>query len=76
MSNYQNMYKKAKSVTPTDEKRRESNQDSIDKMNEPSQQTTQANEVKTDEKYDTICWIHERRRYNAHDDCEHVGFAT
>lgn len=46
------MYKKAKSVTPTDEKRRESNQDSIDKMNEPSQQTTQANEVKTDEKYD------------------------
>jgi hypothetical protein len=46
------MYKKAKSVTPKDEKRRESNQDSIDKMNEPSQQTTQANEVKTDEKYD------------------------
>ena len=46
------MYKKAKSVTPTDEKRRESNQDSIDKMNEPSQQTTQANEVKTNEKYD------------------------
>lgn len=46
------MYKKAKSVTPTDEKRSESKQDSIDKMNEPSQQTTQSNEVKTDEKYD------------------------
>jgi hypothetical protein len=46
------MYKKAKKVTVTDIKRRESNQAPIDKMNEPSQQTTQANEVKTSKDYD------------------------
>jgi hypothetical protein len=46
------MYKDAKPITVTDVKRRESNQASIDKMNEPSQQTTQANETKPKQEYD------------------------
>jgi hypothetical protein len=45
------MYKKAKKVTVTDIKRRESNQAPIDKMNEPSQQTTQSDEIKTTNTY-------------------------
>ena len=45
------MYKNAKTITMVDKKRRESNQAPIDKMNEPSQQTTPANETGGKQKY-------------------------